>query len=317
MHHRRLLSNFLPRDAASLAALETRLRTLLPPPAAAILDSPLWKRLQDEPLKNNRDAVKIFTPHVIRSVFHAAQTGADRHEASVAMAMLNKRLGMILRDFCEGCCYSRPRCICDAVGPPMRSRHTLWLYQNVGEFGRQNNSGRLLPMLLEGSRISTQGLRCEVDELMRHADENRDSALVLFPSPEAITTEEFLEMRAGEMGKEAAEEKPLTIFVPDGTSSQAKNIEKKLPSYLPRVRLRTEVLKSWLNPIRKQTEEHRVCTAQAGAAFLAELGETEIAERAKELVATFVSRAENDRMIPACRGLVQSRRRRKAAGLPH
>lgn len=209
------------------------------------------------------------------------------------MTILSKRLGMILKDFCDVCCYSRPRCVCDVVRK-IRSRHTLWVVQNVGEFGRLNNSGRLLPMLVDGARMSTQGLRCETDEIAAVAEAERESAVVLFPTPNAITIEEYQEARRARLGSEQAEA-PLTIFIPDGTSSQAKNIEKHMPRFLQRVRLNTHTLQSWLDPIRRQTEEHRVCTAQAGATVLAELGEVEIAERANELVNIFVQRAEDER----------------------
>lgn len=295
MHHRRVLSTFLPRDIASLAALEVQLKPLLPPPAAALLETGLLTRLQPDLKKGKVN--RIFARSEMKRVLNSAKTDADRHESSVAMTFVSKRLSMLLRDYCDTCCYTRARCICNALEPRMRSKHTLWLFQNVGEFGRQNSSGRLLTMLLENSKISTQGLQCEVDEIMQHVEQHRDSSVVLFPSPDAITIGEYQTKRVDVVGADAAGRKPLTIFVPDGTSRQAKNMEKHLPSFLPRVRLNTIALRSWLDPIRRQTEEHRVCTAQAGAAVLAELGEVIIAERVKELVHLFVERTEKDRMM--------------------
>ncbi len=183
---------------------------------------------------------------------------------------------------------------------PTTSRHTLWLFQNVGEYGRQNNSGRLLNLAL-GARITTQGLREEVGEMMDHADKNRDNAVVLFPTPDALTIDEYLAARAKRVGEESSPPS-LTIFLPDGTSNQAKNLERHLPSYLPRVKLNVSSLRSWLDPIRRQTEQHRVCTAQAAAAILAELGEPDVKTNLENLVKTFVAKTEEDRVGGHSRG---------------
>lgn len=294
---RRGLSTAIYRDAPSIAGLEARLRPLLPKPAAALLKDGLLARMLEKRDANQKRLLPGFATDETRRLLDAARTDEERHEASVSMTFISRRLSMLLRGHCDVCCYTRARCMCDALAPRMGSRHTLWLFQNVGEFGRQNNSGRLLCMLL-GARLSTQGLRCEVDEMMAHAAAHRDSSVVLFPTADAVTIGEYQARRAARVGVEAAAEKPLTIFLPDGTSNQAKNLEKHLPAFLPRVRLNTTAMRSWLDPIRRQTEEHRVCTAQAAAALLAELGEEDITVRVKELVDLFVRRTEDDRAMP-------------------
>lgn len=290
---RRSVLSRLCGDAASVASLEARLRPLLPAPAAALLDDGLLARM---PVGDKRRLETGYFGKETRRLLDAARSDAERHEASVAVTFVSRRLSMLLRGHCDACCYTRARCVCDALETDVQSRHTLWLFQNVGEFGRQNNSGRLLCLLL-GARLSTQGLRCEADEMMRHADEFRDSSVVLFPADDAVTIDEYQAARAAQLGAAAAEAQPLTIFLPDGTSNQAKNLEKHLPSYLPRIRLNTRAMRSWLDPIRRQTEEHRVCTAQAAAAVLAELGEEDVTRRVKELVDLFVRRTELDRAM--------------------
>lgn len=293
---RRGLSTALYRDSASVDALKARLAPLLPAPAAALLSDGLLERMLENRDASSKRLAPGFSTAETRRLLAAARSDVERHEASVAMTFLSRRLSMVLRGHCDVCCYTRARCMCDAAKPRMSSRHTLWLFQNVGEFGRQNNSGRLLCMLL-GARLSTQGLRCEVQEMLEHAAAHRDSAVVLFPTEDAVTIDEYQAQRAAALGPAAAAA-PLTVFLPDGTSNQAKNLEKHLPDFLPRVRLNTSAMRSWLDPIRRQTEEHRVCTAQAAAALLAELGEEDITVRVKQLVDLFVRRTESDRAMP-------------------
>jgi DTW domain-containing protein YfiP len=295
---RRGLCTAMHADPAAVAALEARLRPLLPAPAATLLDDGLLARILAKRDPAKKRLAPGFATDETRRLLDAARTDEERHEASVSMTFISRRLSMLLRGHCDVCCYTKARCMCDALEPRLTSRHTLWLFQNVGEFGRQNNSGRLLCMLL-GARLSTQGLRCEMDEMMAHAAVHRDSAVVLFPTADAVTIDQYQAARAARLGPAFAAAHPLTVFLPDGTSNQAKNLEKHLPEFLPRVRLNTTAMRSWLDPIRRQTEEHRVCTAQAAAALLAELGEDDITVRVKELVDLFVRRTETDRAMPA------------------
>lgn len=284
---RRAFLSLLCADSKAASVLEARLRPLLPSAAARLLGNGILERIYLD--RKSQLDVSTETKRLIA----AADTVEEKHEAAVAMTLISRRISMLLKGYCDVCMYTRARCVCGSVNE-VRSRHMLWLFQHVGEYGRANNSGRLLCLMLN-ARLTTQGLESEVDEMLEHADHFRDSSVVLFPTPDSITIDEYCSRRLARIGEKAACARPLTIFLPDGTSNQAKNLEKHLPSHLPRVRLNTNSMRSWLDPIRRQTEEHRVCTAQAAAALLAELGEPEIEVQVKRLVDSFVKKTERDR----------------------
>jgi DTW domain-containing protein YfiP len=279
-------SDLLCPDAASAAALEDRIRPWLTPPEAALVDGGVMRRIR-------RRRRRILCRDEMQALLAATCTPQERHEAVVAFTMLTRRLSILDKGYCTKCLYFAPRCICNAI-TQVKTKHTLYLFQHVGEFARQNNSGHLLCMIL-GAKSATQGIRCEVDAMMAHADEHRDSSVVLFPSPDAITMQAYQAQRAERLGAEAAAAKPLTLFLPDGTSNQARNLERHLPSYLPRIRINGGSMRSWLDPLRRQTESHRVCTAQAAALVLAELDEHEPLIYVKEAVDTVVKLTESER----------------------
>ena len=82
---------------------------------------------------------------------------------------------------------------------------------------------------------------------------------------------------------------PLSIVLLDGTSRQAKNLDKFMPNDIPRVRLNLSKCESWLGPIRTQTEKHKVCTAQAAALLLHELGDRDVANALEDAVRKVVA----------------------------
>lgn len=190
----------------------------------------------------------------------------DRHEMVVSFTLLMNRVRLVTSS-CEKCLYQKNRCICDHVERTTIPHH-LWVFQHVGEFGRSNNTGSLL-CLVAGAKRTIRGIRGEEKAMLDHIAQNRESTIVLFPNRDSVTVDQFRHMRSRH-GKELDRNKPLTLILLDGTSRQAKNLDRFMPSYLPRIRLREAAVQSWLNPIRKQTEEHRVCTAQGLLPFCVE-----------------------------------------------
>jgi DTW domain-containing protein len=275
-------------DVESALILERKIRPLLPPPAQRLVDHGVLRRLR---WTKNR----IDCREEINALLDAAKSSDERHEAVVSFTILARRLSIMKKGHCLVCLYPSRRCICPSIRP-VNIRHRLYLFQHVGEFARQNNSGHLLCLMLGADR-ATQGIRCEVDAMIQHAEENRDSSLVLFPTLDSITIDEYQAQRTAQFGARVLE-KPLTLFLPDGTSNQAKNLERHLPAALPRVRINAGATRSWLDPLRRQTEGHRVCTAQAAALVLAELGEQEAMLRMKETVEHVVGLIEDEREQP-------------------
>jgi DTW domain-containing protein len=271
-------------DVQSASILEKTIRPLLPPPAQRLIDDGVLQRLR---WTKNR----IECQEEINALLAGAKSSEEKHEAVVSFTILARRLSIMKKGHCLDCLYPFRRCICQFVRP-INIRHHLYLFQHVGEFARKNNSGHLLCMILGADR-ATHGIRCEVDAMIEHAENNRDSSLVLFPTMDSITIDEYQAQRTAQFGAQVLE-KPLTLLLPDGTSNQAKNLERHLPADLPRVRINAGATLSWLDPLRRQTEEHRVCTAQAAALVLAELGEHEAMLRIKETVEHVVGLIEDE-----------------------
>lgn len=195
---------------------------------------------------------------LLRSYLIKCETPEERHETVVSLSFL-VNAHRLSNSACETCLYQKKRCICDLINP-VEPRHKLWLFQHVGEFGRSNNTGGLLT-LVAGAQRTTRGIREEQANMMKHISKNVSSTVILFPSIDSVTISQYRTARFKAMGSQA-EENPLTLILLDGTSRQAKNLDRYIPDIVPRIRLSETKAKSWLDPIRKQTEEHRVCTAQ-------------------------------------------------------
>lgn len=269
-----------PNEAAA-EQLGARLRPLVPSATRDLIDEGALLRLK-------RRKKRILGNDEIDRLLRKATTEHEKHEVVVACTLLLRWVNLLQYGHCLRCHYPTESCVCNSL-QVAKTKHSIYLYQHVGEFARSNNSGNLLCMLL-GARRAIHGLREDAEQMLRHAEENEGSCIVLFPSADSISMAEFVEYRKTHLTQgEAA--KPVTMFLPDGTSNQAKNLEKRLPAQLPRVRLSAHSTRSWLDPIRRQTESHRVCTAQAAAMALAEIGESEPTRILQDAVEVIVSRA--------------------------
>lgn len=285
---------FLCPDSASVAALEARVRPMLPAAAQQLVDNGIVRLMR-------RGRRRLLCATDMKQLLESATTPQDKHELVVAFTLLTRRLMAIENGHCDECLYPKQVCQCHIA--PLHIKHKIQLFQHVGEFGRQNNSGRLLKALF-GAKIVVQGIRTEVEEMMQYVHENSDSCVVLFPTFDSLTIAEYQTARERSLGADVANAKPLTLFLPDGTSNQAKNLERNLPAFLPRIRIDGAAFNSWLDPLRRQTEEHRVCTAQAAAMVLAELGEHDAVPRMKEAVERFILQTELHRVRASKRGRV-------------
>lgn len=197
---------------------------------------------------------------VLKAYLGQCQDAEERQEAVVCFSFLLNKYRLSVT-YCQGCLYPRERCVCDRVRR-VSPRHHLWLFQHAGEYGRNNNTGSLL-CLMAGAQRAIRGIREQQDRMLEHVERNRYSSVILFPNKSSITLDEYKRDRVVTMGSE--EEDPLTLVLLDGTSRQAKNFDRFMPSEIPRIRIRETSVRSWLDPIRRQTEEHRVCTAQGSS----------------------------------------------------
>lgn len=196
--------------------------------------------------------------NAIRKYISACETPEQRHEIVVSSNLLTTRV-RLFDSFCDTCLYQKQRCICRYI-EKAKQKHDLWLFQHVGEYGRNNNTGSLLCLVANATR-TIRGLHQEENAMLEYIENKKDSTVILFPNEDAVTVDEYHQQRLKETGRDSRKD-PLTLVLLDGTSRQAKNLDRFMPDYIPRIRIGKPRVKSWLDPIRRQTEDHRVCTAQ-------------------------------------------------------
>lgn len=269
------------------------IRSKLPTRAQQLLDKGALKDLGAD------SKGRLIAPH-FSAVLDTTPEGAERHETVVAFNVMLRHIH-VARKCCTECLYPRHRCVCARIRrPPAPTKAKVWVFQHFSEYGRANNSGSLLCLLGAGRRI-IRGIAEEQDQLLndlmtRHKTDG--SACILYPSEDSIAVDKFVMDRKNRLGGAVLGESPLSVVVLDGTGRQARNLERFLPTEIPRVRLPIDEefgCRSWLNPVRLQTEAHRVCSAQAAATVLELVGERQIARAIEHAVKTVVNDGARDR----------------------
>lgn len=233
------------------------------------------------------DRMKWLKQYKARHVRH----GRDMHELILSMNMISKMNGL-LRYHCTRCLYLHERCICNVIDTvDLLPRYQIWLFQTIGEYGRNNNSGTLLCPAV-GARRIFRGWAQQEDQLVELCLQSPQSTAVVFPSKQSVTTGEFQKTYSTIPGTAA---QPLNLIVLDGTPNDAANMDRFLPQTIQRIRLDDKVPRpSWFNSIREQPGEFRVCTAQAAAVVLNDFGEKKAAQEIEKCVRIAVSNTESD-----------------------
>jgi DTW domain-containing protein YfiP len=112
---------------------------------------------------------------------------------------------------CSACWLPPAVCVCDEL-PRLRVRTRLVVVMHRHEAITSTNTGRLAVQMLEGAELTVRGRRDAV-EGARWGDGAR---FVLFPAPGARM-----------LRREDASAAPITLFVPDGTWTQARNLLRR------------------------------------------------------------------------------------------
>lgn len=186
---------------------------------------------------------------------------------------------------CARCQLLQASCICASI-PVLHSQISIALVLDHREAMKPTNTGQLACLALPDSKIFIRGLREQsqtsdgvaqltsmpATSLADLCGESRN--VVLYPSEDAETlSEEWL----------ARDPRKVTLFVPDGTWSQASRMVRREPalSGLQRVKLGDGVTGARLQ-VRHPTREDGFATIEAIAAAFGALGEldNELALRA-------------------------------------
>lgn len=173
---------------------------------------------------------------------------------------------------CKQCWTYLPICICDRVPATKKKipceQVLLWTHHN--EWGDGTNSGSVLPLLLENTRMLMKGLHDEEFDRILNEDPSVQP-VILWPN---VNVHKSSDTRSPKfVRKEDLREKKIILVAMEGTWRQARRMVAKLP--YPRLSLEalgTE--KSILAPLRSREDgpKDSVCTAEAVIYALERLG---------------------------------------------
>ena len=159
--------------------------------------------------------------------------------------------------FCPRCRMARDLCVCDVIQPLVLRTRVVVVMPRVETF-RHSNTGRLVNAALPNSEILVRGGPGGPLSLAgRFPPETRP--LLLFPGPSSTDlTPELVQ----------ADERPITLVVPDGTWNHARKMPARVPGLaaVPQVRLALAEPSSYR--LRRAPHADRLATFEAIARAL-------------------------------------------------
>jgi len=147
---------------------------------------------------------------------------------------------MIGSKMCGRCWLQTAWCICScaskfqdvACDPPQGMPIDVILYSHVDEFMRKSNTGSLLHLCspLVRTHLLVCGRSDDEHRLEELLEARKGKACVVYPSDDATPVESFLEQQHDTAGASG-----MTFILLEGTWRQARKMEKRVRSDIPRV----------------------------------------------------------------------------------
>eukprot|EP01028_Stygiella_incarcerata_P011284 TRINITY_DN6303_c0_g1_i1.p1 TRINITY_DN6303_c0_g1~~TRINITY_DN6303_c0_g1_i1.p1 ORF type:complete len:352 (+),score=90.53 TRINITY_DN6303_c0_g1_i1:66-1058(+) len=202
-----------------------------------------------------------------------------RHEVNTIVRLSSHLHLHRMKRVCFNCWLPNGRCMCDAfkmVRPTLGDIH-LHLYMNESEILRSANTGKLLLHAM-GSSHSKLYISClDDDENALRSVLQRPNAMVLFPSEDSIGVDEFLSHHS------ISTKQPADIVILDSTWSGARYLRRRLENMgipVPFVCLSEATMKKFMEEgsplsVMKKTRKDGMCTMEAFALLLSEMGKWE------------------------------------------
>ena len=195
-------------------------------------------------------------------------------------ARKNEQLGCTK---CPKCWLFIQNCICSKATLVPSFQHKLVVIVHPKEYTLSSNTGALPQLCLPPQNVAVL-----VSGVLEHADQiaalwSLPNTFVLFPGKDAIT---FAELESSvnlvssvnlESSVNAQCQLPsgrtYNIIIVDGTWNQAKNLERTIPSHIPRVCLGSleSVPEALQRPMRAHSDSSKVCTLAAIIQLLSEM----------------------------------------------
>ena len=212
-----------------------------------------------------------------------AATPPERVRLQVETAVSGMARKCRQQNACLACCMSP--CACCNFPPLPGLSHRLWVVQHCKEVMRTTATGKLLLLAHPNSTLLVGGVPDHDAELARVC--RRSSAVVLYPSPDALSPPEALHAAVnhrtdrgndGAVYGDVTVDGSLDILVLDGTWSQARNLFRLLPPDVRKVAVDCTALRSSFGTrVRRQGAEReaagRVSTLEAYAHLALALGD--------------------------------------------
>jgi DTW domain-containing protein YfiP len=173
---------------------------------------------------------------------------------------------------CSKCVLVKTFCVCrklEALSISV-SGHSFAVLMNQREQYRSSNTAKVIESVV-GGRIFIDGLGDVWERFERLISEYSGRCFVLFPSTDSTEYSEFRSL------SHVNEQEDVLVIVVDGTWRQARRLNKKIPSDIPRVKITPTTLSKFL--CRRQTQVDRVCTAEALSLLLVDMEQCEASFR--------------------------------------
>ena len=181
-------------------------------------------------------------------------------------------------DRCELCRLPKPLCVC-MMAPRIKVKTHLTLVIHTKEWKRSSNTGRFVPLAVEGARIAFHGR-----EDHRLSDEDihpYGSPIVLFPGCGAKPlTRDVVDSLP----------QPTTLVVPDGNWNQANHMMRRLPTLMKAPVYQLPGPEPGLRRMRRNIFEDRMSTFEAVVQALALFEGPEIEDPLLDFFRTAVDR---------------------------
>jgi DTW domain-containing protein YfiP len=180
---------------------------------------------------------------------------------------------------CHHCRLHTRLCICSAI-PSIELATRLILVMHRREWAKPTATGPLALAVLANSELRIQGHR-EQPLDFRDLDSGERRTLLLYPGDGVpVLTRAFL----------AADSRPVSLVVPDGSWSQAARMGRRLPGlgHAEMVRLPEGAKTGW--GVRKECRPEGLATFEAIARALGIIESAEVQERMESLFGLMVAR---------------------------
>ena len=174
---------------------------------------------------------------------------------------------------CVACMLKRNICICPKLDSLKFDAHELpvdvAILMNHKEWLRASNTAKIISRIL-GARVFVAGDESDETDFQNLVNQRIRNAVVLFPSDTAITWDCLEETDMKSEGRKL-------VIVIDGTWGQARRLNQKIADSIPRIKITPSTLSQFL--CRRQTQADRVCTVEAVALLMSDIGSKEATSR--------------------------------------